>query len=82
MNVEEMYGKLMLSAIDNYINNNVISENLAKTVKWIRNELYSINANPRLSTLSLYLHYNLPSLEKHDIFIWDNLNTFKHYEKH
>ena len=80
IDVNEKYGKMMLSSIENYIKHNIISENFVRTIKYVRETLYSIDQNPRVATLALHIEYNLPILKDHIMFLWENLNIFNKFE--
>ena len=75
-----MYGELMLKCVERCKVDGIITKNLVKTIKYIREQLYSIDASPRLATLTLFLQYNLPNLEQHSEWIWNNLFTTEKYE--
>jgi hypothetical protein len=38
---------------------------------WIMDQVWRIDSNPRLATLTLFLHYNCPELEEHAELIWN-----------
>ena len=82
MNIDtnEVYGNLMLNSIITYKKQGTVTSNLVKTIRFIRENLYTIDQNPRMATLALYLEYNLPLLKDEVSFIWDNLFTFQKYE--
>jgi hypothetical protein len=74
LNLEEsyrMYGTMMIDAVKRYLETNVMTVNLYKTVHYVWQKLYCIDANPRYATLVLFLHYNMPGLEDHASTIWD-----------
>lgn len=80
IDTDKIYGTLMAKSIENYIKHNILSENLVKTIRFVRENLYLIDENPRPATLTLYLEYNLPSIKQYSHFIWDHLQHFQNFE--
>jgi hypothetical protein len=78
--LEGSYDTLMLNAIEHYIKFGAVTKNLVNTFRWIREGLYSVDPNPRYSSLLIYVEVNVPVLEPHVEFIWENFFNFQKYE--
>lgn len=82
IDVEATYGVLMKNSIADYIKSGerVVTTNLVKTIRFVRSNVYVIDANPRMATVAVYLEYNIPSLLEYSQFIWNNWTKFENYE--